>query len=88
MNITPRHIINWMQLTAKQIEYQKENLTQLDQLIGDGDHGINMNRGFKEVEKRYYIPLMMILEIYFMILEWYSFQKLGVHQAHYMERHF
>lgn len=51
MNITPRHIINWMQLTAKQIEYQKENLTQLDQLIGDGDHGINMDRGFKEVEK-------------------------------------
>ncbi|MCI4252632.1 dihydroxyacetone kinase subunit L [Bacillus sp. CCB-MMP212] len=52
MNITPRHIINWMQLTAKQIEYQKENLTQLDQLIGDGDHGINMDRGFKEVEKK------------------------------------
>lgn len=50
MYITPRHIINWMQLTAKQLEYQK-NLTQLDQFIGDGDHGINMNRGFKEVEK-------------------------------------
>ncbi|QFY03611.1 dihydroxyacetone kinase subunit L (plasmid) [Bacillus cereus] len=52
MYITPRHIINWMQLTAKQLEYQKENLTQLDQFIGDGDHGINMNRGFKEVEKK------------------------------------
>lgn len=52
MYITPRHIINWMQLTAKQLEYQKKNLTQLDQFIGDGDHGINMNRGFKEVEKK------------------------------------
>lgn len=69
MYITPRHIINWMQLTAKQLEYQKKNLTQLDQFIGDGDHGINMNRGFKEVEKRYHIQLMMILEMYFMILE-------------------
>jgi dihydroxyacetone kinase-like protein len=43
------HIIKWMELVNAQIDRQKEYLTQLDQAIGDGDHGINMNRGFKEV---------------------------------------
>lgn len=43
------HIIKWMELVNDQIDRQKDYLTQLDQAIGDGDHGINMNRGFKEV---------------------------------------
>ncbi|WP_212775135.1 dihydroxyacetone kinase subunit DhaL [Polycladomyces abyssicola] len=38
-----------MELVNAQIDKQKEYLTQLDQAIGDGDHGINMTRGFKEV---------------------------------------
>jgi len=38
-----------MELVNDQIDRQKDYLTQLDQAIGDGDHGINMNRGFKEV---------------------------------------
>jgi phosphoenolpyruvate---glycerone phosphotransferase subunit DhaL len=43
------HIIKWMELANVQIDKQKEYLTQLDQAIGDGDHGINMSKGFKEV---------------------------------------
>ncbi|MDN4593862.1 dihydroxyacetone kinase subunit DhaL [Polycladomyces subterraneus] len=49
MLIQSDHIIKWMELVNDQIDRQKDYLTQLDQAIGDGDHGINMNRGFKEV---------------------------------------
>ncbi|MBR2215793.1 MAG: dihydroxyacetone kinase subunit L [Selenomonadaceae bacterium] len=35
---------------AKRIEQEKDFLTELDNAIGDGDHGINLARGFKAVE--------------------------------------
>ena len=37
---------------AEKIETEKEFLTELDNVIGDGDHGINLARGFGEVEKK------------------------------------
>ena len=37
---------------AKKIEAEKDYLTQLDNEIGDGDHGINLARGFKSVEEK------------------------------------
>lgn len=37
---------------SEQIQMEKDFLTELDNVIGDGDHGINMARGFKEVEKK------------------------------------
>lgn len=37
---------------AKRIETEKDFLTQLDNEIGDGDHGINLSRGFKAVEEK------------------------------------
>ena len=37
---------------AKKIEAAKEYLTELDNEIGDGDHGINLARGFEAVEKK------------------------------------
>ena len=37
---------------AKRIETEKDFLTQLDNEIGDGDHGINLARGFKKVEAK------------------------------------
>ncbi|MDK2968657.1 MULTISPECIES: dihydroxyacetone kinase subunit DhaL [Lacrimispora] len=37
---------------ADAMESQKEYLTELDNSIGDGDHGINMARGFGEVNKK------------------------------------
>ena len=37
---------------AAKIESEKAFLTELDNVIGDGDHGINLARGFGEVEKK------------------------------------
>ncbi|MCP5762591.1 DAK2 domain-containing protein, partial [Klebsiella pneumoniae] len=39
----------WLKKTNDRIQANKEYLTELDQLVGDGDHGINMARGFREV---------------------------------------
>ena len=36
---------------AKKITAEKDFLTELDNEIGDGDHGINLARGFKAVEE-------------------------------------
>ncbi len=37
---------------AKKVEAEKDYLSQLDNEIGDGDHGINLARGFKAVEEK------------------------------------
>lgn len=37
---------------ADKIETEKDYLTQLDNEIGDGDHGINLARGFKAVREK------------------------------------
>lgn len=37
---------------AERIKAEKDFLTQLDNEIGDGDHGINLARGFKSVEEK------------------------------------
>lgn len=37
---------------AAKIEEEKGFLTELDNVIGDGDHGINLARGFGEVDKK------------------------------------
>ncbi|MBE9018461.1 dihydroxyacetone kinase ADP-binding subunit DhaL [Chroococcidiopsidales cyanobacterium LEGE 13417] len=42
-------VIQWLQNFAAEIERNKEYLTELDAAIGDADHGINMDRGFKKV---------------------------------------
>ncbi|URD50391.1 dihydroxyacetone kinase subunit DhaL [Chroococcidiopsis sp. CCNUC1] len=42
-------VIQWLQNFATEIERNKEYLTELDAAIGDADHGINMERGFKKV---------------------------------------
>jgi phosphoenolpyruvate---glycerone phosphotransferase subunit DhaL len=47
--ISRAQILQWLQIFASEIEQHKEYLTQLDAAIGDADHGINMDRGFKKV---------------------------------------
>ncbi len=47
--IRNNNILDWIQAYAVIIADNKEYLTKLDSDIGDGDHGINMNRGFKAV---------------------------------------
>lgn len=44
-------IIGALNLAADAIEKNKQHLTELDGAIGDGDHGINMSRGFSFVKK-------------------------------------
>ena len=42
---------SWMTEVAAAVESESDHLTQLDSAIGDGDHGVNMNRGFQAVQK-------------------------------------
>jgi len=42
-------VIGWMQEVASAVEAEADHLTQLDSAIGDGDHGVNMTRGFRAV---------------------------------------
>ncbi|QDI91799.1 dihydroxyacetone kinase subunit L [Salicibibacter halophilus] len=39
----------WMRQTAKMLAEHKDELSKLDQAVGDGDHGVNMERGFRAV---------------------------------------
>ena len=44
-------IHTWLSGAAAAVAEQADYLTQLDAAIGDGDHGINMDRGFQAVGK-------------------------------------
>jgi dihydroxyacetone kinase-like protein len=47
--ITNDQVVAWVRAFAAQIAEQKSALTKLDQAIGDGDHGTNMDRGMRKV---------------------------------------
>jgi dihydroxyacetone kinase-like protein len=47
--MTPDLIRKLIEATAAVVESHAEQLTALDQAIGDGDHGSNMARGFREI---------------------------------------
>jgi dihydroxyacetone kinase-like protein len=42
-------VVRWIRTFAADIAANKDRLTQLDAAIGDGDHGININRGMSAV---------------------------------------
>jgi dihydroxyacetone kinase-like protein len=46
-----RTVIAWLTAAEAAVTEQADYLTQLDAAIGDGDHGINMTRGFSAVGK-------------------------------------
>lgn len=50
--ITKDQIVRWLENTAAVLKENKDYLTQLDSAIGDADHGINMDRGFKKVMEK------------------------------------
>ncbi len=50
--MTKEQIVKWLQAIGHVMEANKEFLTQLDAAIGDADHGINMERGFKKVNNQ------------------------------------
>lgn len=49
MAVTNAQILAWLERYAGVVAEQKQYLTGLDAAIGDGDHGINMDRGFQTV---------------------------------------
>lgn len=50
--VNQEQILTIMQAIGEKINEEKLFLTELDNVIGDGDHGINLARGFAEVEKK------------------------------------
>ncbi len=52
MTVTKDQIVRWLEKTAAVLHQNKEYLTQLDSAIGDADHGINMDRGFRKVMEK------------------------------------
>jgi phosphoenolpyruvate---glycerone phosphotransferase subunit DhaL len=49
MSLGHDDVLRWIRAFAAAIEANKEQLTQLDAAVGDGDHGINMQRGMSAV---------------------------------------
>ena len=49
MELTVKKAKLWMEALNDKIQKHKEYLSELDQAIGDGDHGVNVARGFREV---------------------------------------
>ncbi|NGX75468.1 dihydroxyacetone kinase subunit L [Staphylococcus sciuri] len=45
-------LLNKLKDLSHTFEQEEQNLTQLDRAIGDGDHGVNMLRGFKAVDEK------------------------------------
>ncbi|OEH55188.1 dihydroxyacetone kinase [Oceanobacillus sp. E9] len=68
MKLQVNDIRNWMNLSNQLIQENKSYLTELDQAIGDSDHGINMARGFQEVitkiqDQSYSTPSDMLKDV-------------------------
>jgi dihydroxyacetone kinase-like protein len=49
---TAAQAVSWVRASAAVVEENAPALTRLDAAIGDGDHGTNMNRGFKAALQR------------------------------------
>ena len=45
-------LLRWLTLAGARVAAARELLTNLDAAIGDGDHGINLDRGFRELQRR------------------------------------
>jgi phosphoenolpyruvate---glycerone phosphotransferase subunit DhaL len=50
--IDAARVRRWLEMYAERVSERAAELTALDAAIGDGDHGTNMERGFKAVRQR------------------------------------
>lgn len=48
-SISRDQVVRWLTECAQEMAEHRQYLTDLDAAIGDGDHGINMDRGFRAV---------------------------------------
>jgi dihydroxyacetone kinase-like protein len=49
--MTKEQVLAWLEAYARDLESNRDYLTSLDGAIGDNDHGINMDRGFRAVSE-------------------------------------
>jgi dihydroxyacetone kinase-like protein len=49
MQITAEHVIRFLEGVAARVKAHRDELTHLDSMIGDADHGVNLDRGFTAV---------------------------------------
>ena len=49
MSLGHDDVVRWIRAFAAEVSANKEQLTQLDAAVGDGDHGINMDQGMSAV---------------------------------------
>jgi dihydroxyacetone kinase-like protein len=49
MTVPYAQVLGWVEAFSSTVAENREYLTKLDSAIGDGDHGINMDRGMKAV---------------------------------------
>jgi dihydroxyacetone kinase-like protein len=50
--ITRDSVVDWMRLFAGEMDEHRQELVRLDQAIGDGDHGVNMDRGMRKAMEK------------------------------------
>ncbi|SFJ15508.1 dihydroxyacetone kinase subunit DhaL [Thermoflavimicrobium dichotomicum] len=50
--ISVEQFLKWIRFAHEKIQQHKNELTELDQAIGDGDHGVNLARGFEAVVQK------------------------------------
>ena len=59
--MTNDDVMRWLERTADVLHENRVYLTDLDSAIGDADHGINMDRGFRAVRDKF--PTMATMDI-------------------------
>jgi dihydroxyacetone kinase-like protein len=59
--MTNEDSLHWLERVADVLHENASYLTQLDSPIGDADHGVNMDRGFKAVREKF--PAMASMDI-------------------------
>lgn len=70
IRITPKEYVEYIERVAKKIEANKDYVSELDSITGDGDHWANMNMGFQKlVENKEQLASMKLSEM---------FQKIGM----------
>ena len=52
MSFTNSQYINWIDRCAAALAAAQDELIALDTAIGDGDHGLNMHRGFSKAQEK------------------------------------
>jgi phosphoenolpyruvate---glycerone phosphotransferase subunit DhaL len=52
MAVPYTQVVGWVEAFSSTVAENKDDLTRLDQAIGDGDHGTNMDRGMKAVQAK------------------------------------